>query len=48
MRAGGLIREDDPELAARRKLVARAIRLSPALIAATDTDQIRQVLGELV
>ena len=48
MRAGGLIHEDDPELAARREVVARAIRLSPALIAATHTDQIRQLLGEIV
>ena len=48
MLAGGLIRKDDPELAAMWEVVARAIRLSPALNAATDTDQIRRLLGELI
>lgn len=48
MLAGGPIRKDDPELAAMWEVVARAIRLSPALNAATDTDQIRRLLGELI
>lgn len=47
MLAGGLIRKDDPELAAMWEVVARAIRLSPALNAATSIDQIRQLLSEL-
>jgi acetyltransferase-like isoleucine patch superfamily enzyme len=48
MLAGGLIRKDDPQISAMWEVVARAIRLSPALNAATDTDQIRQLLGELI
>ncbi|MFD1875047.1 DapH/DapD/GlmU-related protein [Hymenobacter bucti] len=48
MLTGGPIRRDDPEIAAMWEVVARAIRLSPALNAATDTDQIRQLLGELI
>jgi len=48
MLAGDPIRKDDPELAAMWEVVARAIRLSPALNAATDTDQIRRLLGELI
>lgn len=48
MLAGSPIRKDDPELAAMWAVVARAIRLSPALNAATDTDQIRRLPGELI
>jgi hypothetical protein len=48
MLAGGPISKNDPELAAMWDVVARAIRLSPALNAATDTDQIRRLLGELI
>jgi acetyltransferase-like isoleucine patch superfamily enzyme len=48
MRAGGTIRKDDPELAVMWEMVARAIRLSPALNAATSIDQIRQLLSELI
>jgi acetyltransferase-like isoleucine patch superfamily enzyme len=48
MLAGATIRRDDPEIAAMWEVVARAIRLSPALNAATDTDQIRQLLSELI
>lgn len=48
MLAGEAIRRDDPEIAAMWEVVGRAIRLSPALNAATDIDQIRQLLGELI
>jgi acetyltransferase-like isoleucine patch superfamily enzyme len=48
MLAGATIRRDDPEIAVMWEVVARAIHLSPALNAATDTDQIRQLLGELI
>jgi acetyltransferase-like isoleucine patch superfamily enzyme len=48
MRAGGLIRKDDPEIAAMWEGVNRALRLSPALNAATSIGQIRQLLGELI
>ena len=48
MLASGTIHRDDPEIAAMWEVVGRAIRLSPALNAATDTDQIRQLLGELI
>lgn|GEM_PF-4170093 len=48
MPAGGTTQKDDPELAMMWAVVARAIRLSPARNAATDTGQIRQLLGELL
>ncbi len=48
MLAGGMIRRDDPEIAAMWEVVARAIHLSPALNNATDTDQIRKLLSELI
>jgi acetyltransferase-like isoleucine patch superfamily enzyme len=48
MLAGGLIRKDDPEIAAMWDVVSRALRLSPALNAATSTDQVRQLLSELI
>ena len=47
MLAGGTIRMDDPELPAMWAVVSRALRLSPALNAATDTNQVRALLSEL-
>lgn len=47
MRAGEVIRKDDPEYSQFQQAVARTIRLSPALNASTDTDQVRARLSEI-
>ena len=46
--AGGLIQPDDPQLPAMWEVVARAIRLSPALNASASIDESRARLGELI
>jgi acetyltransferase-like isoleucine patch superfamily enzyme len=48
MLAGGIIRKDDPEISAMWEVVSRALSLSPALNAATNTEQIGQLLSELI
>jgi len=47
MRAGEVIRKDDPEYTQFRQVVARTIRLSAGLNASTDIDQVRQRLSEI-
>lgn len=48
MRAGGLIRDDDPQMPLLWEIVFRAIRLSTALNTSTDVDEIRRRLGEII
>ena len=48
MLAGGRIRMDDPEISGMWELVNRALKLSPALNNATDAEQIRILLSELI
>ena len=48
LRAGGIIRSDDPQMPEMWEIVARAIRLSAALNSSTDIDQIRERLSELI
>ncbi|WP_439583749.1 sugar O-acetyltransferase [Dyadobacter bucti] len=47
MRAGEAIRKDDPEYDQFQQAVARTIRLSAALNASADIDQVRQRLSEI-
>jgi acetyltransferase-like isoleucine patch superfamily enzyme len=48
MLAGGLIRNDDPEMPAAWEVVFRTIKLSAALNASTDVDQVRERLSEII
>ena len=47
MLAGGIIRNDDPQMAEAWKVVFRTIQLSAVLNSATDVDQIRAQLSEI-
>lgn len=47
MLAGGIIRNDDPQMSAAWEVVFRTIKLSAALNSATDVDQIRDRLSEI-
>jgi acetyltransferase-like isoleucine patch superfamily enzyme len=47
MKAGGLIRQDDPGMKEVWEWVARAIRLSPALQTSTSIDEIRERLSDI-
>src|SRR5687768_18326300 len=47
MRAGALIRLDDPQYPKVLEEVSRTIRLSADLNASTDVDQIRERLGDI-
>lgn len=47
MLAGGIIRNDDPQMAEAWKVVFRTIQLSAALNTSTDVDQIRERLSEI-
>jgi len=48
LRAGELVRLDDPEFFKIDEVVTRTLALSPALNAATDVDQIREKLSEII
>ena len=48
MLAGGIIRNDDPEMQNAWKIVHRTITLSAALNTSTDVDQIRERLSEII
>ena len=48
MLAGGLIRNDDPQMPEAWKVVFRTIKLSAALNTSTDVDQIRNRLSEII
>ena len=48
MLAGGLIRNDHPQMPEMWKVVSNAIKLSANLNASTDIDQIRQRLSEII
>ena len=48
MRAGGLLRNDDPQMPKAWKVVARTIKLSAALNVSTDITQIRDRLSEII
>ena len=48
MLAGGLLRHDDPRMPEMWKVVSNAIKLSPALNASTDIDEIRGRLSEII
>lgn len=47
MLAGGIIRNDDPQMAEVWKVVFRTIQLSSVLNTSTDVDQIRERLSEI-
>ena len=47
MRAGGILRNDDPQMLKAWKVVARTIKLSAALNVSTDITQIRDRLSEI-
>lgn len=47
MKAGGLVRPDDPQFSKVMEAVARTQRLSVPLNASTDTDQVRERLSEI-
>jgi acetyltransferase-like isoleucine patch superfamily enzyme len=47
MRAGEVIRKDDPEYNEFQQAVARTIRLSAAMNASTDIDQVRERLSDI-
>lgn len=48
MLTGGLIRNDDPRMPEVWKFVFRTLKLSPALNASTDVDQIRERLSDII
>ena len=48
MLAGGIVRNDDPQMPRAWKVVSRTIRLSATLNVSTDTGQIRDRLGEII
>jgi acetyltransferase-like isoleucine patch superfamily enzyme len=48
MRAGGLISNDDPQMRLVWEVVHHTLKLSPALNAATDVEQIRERLSEII
>ena len=48
MLAGGLIRNDDPQMALAWEVVHHTLKLSPGLSASTDVDQIRERLSEII
>lgn len=48
MRAGEPVKSSDPEYSKFYEVVARTIRLSPALNASTDVNQARERLGEII
>ena len=48
MLAGGTIRLDDPEIPKMWEVVRRTLKLSPALNASTDTEQMRKLLGKII
>ena len=48
MRAGGIVRNDDPQMLKAWKVVARTIKLSAALNVSTDITQIRNRLSEII
>ncbi len=48
MIAGGVIRNDDPQMPQVWEIVARTIKLSAALNTSTDVDQIRERLSEII
>ncbi|NEU07992.1 sugar O-acetyltransferase [Flavihumibacter sp. R14] len=48
MLAGGIVRNDDPQMTKAWKVVSRTIRLSAALNVSTDTGQIRDRLSEII
>jgi len=47
MRAGGMLRNDDPQMPKVWKIIARTIKLSAALSVSTDIIQIRDRLSEI-
>lgn len=48
MLAGGLIRNDDPQMSKAWEVVFRTIKLSAALNTSTDIDQVRERLSEII
>lgn len=48
MLAGGLIRDDDPRMAEVWEVVFRTLKLSVALNASTNVDQVRERLSEII
>ena len=48
MRAGGIVRNDDPQMPKAWKVVARTIKLSAALNVSTDITQTRNRLSEII
>jgi len=48
MLAGGVIRNDDPQMFRTWEVVSRTIKLSAALNTSTDIDQIRERLSEII
>lgn len=48
LKAGELVRLDDPEFHKVNEVVNRTLALTPALNACTDVDSIRQKLGEII
>jgi acetyltransferase-like isoleucine patch superfamily enzyme len=48
MRAGGSIRNDDPQMSLVWEVVHHTLKLSPALNACTEVDQIRERLSEII
>lgn len=48
MRAGGTIRNDDPQMTEAWKIVFRTIKLSAALNTSTDVEQVRERLSEII
>ncbi|WP_026898224.1 DapH/DapD/GlmU-related protein [Daejeonella oryzae] len=47
MRAGGIIRNDDPQMSKAWKVIARTLKLSATLNVSTDINQIRDRLSEI-
>lgn len=47
MLAGGIIRNDDPQIPQMWEVVSNTLRLSPALQASTDIHQVRERLSEI-
>lgn len=48
MRAGGILRHDDPQMPKAWKVIARTLKLSAALNVSTDITQIRDRLSEII
>ena len=48
MRAGGIVRNDDPQMPKAWKIIARTIKLSATLNVSTDVTRIRNRLSEII